>query len=414
MHMTSTAAQARPLTRREILGWRNAIFVMFALSGLSIATWVARLPAIRDALGLTTGNVGVLIFGMSAGSILGLVLSAWILGRFGPRRGMAVSIVLVAVGLIIVGLGAGVFVSAPVVFVGLAIFGYGNGSVDVMMNVEGAAVEKELGKTVLPLMHALFSGGTVLGAAIGAAASALKISVTAHAIGMAVIIAVAAIVAVRFVPIRPDLHATPDAEKAPLGQRLRERVGVFTDPRLIFIGLIMLGMAFAEGSANDWLPIAVVDGHDQSNTTGAVVFGAFVGAMTVGRVAGGPLIDRFDRVSVLRISAITGIVGLALFIFSPIFPLAIVGAVLWGLGCSLGFPVGMSAAADDPRHAAARVSAVAMIGYCAFLVGPPLIGIVGDHVGILNALLIVFVLMIVAGLSSGAARERSHADRTAG
>lgn len=412
--MTSSPLQSRTLSRREIVAWRNAVFVMFALSGLSIATWVARLPAIRDALGLTTGNVGVLIFGMSAGSIIGLLLSAWILGRIGPRRGMAASIILVAIGLIVVGLGAGVFVSAPVVFVGLAIFGYGNGSVDVMMNVEGAAVEKELGKTVLPLMHALFSAGTVLGAGIGAAASALKISVTAHAVGMAVIIAVAAIIAVRFVPIRPDLHAIPDAEQPPLRERLREKVAVFADPRLIFIGLIMLGMAFAEGSANDWLPIAVVDGHDQSNTTGAIVFGVFVGAMTVGRVAGGPLIDRFDRVSVLRISAATGIVGLALFIFSPIFPLAIVGAVLWGLGCSLGFPVGMSAAADDPRHAAARVSAVAMIGYCAFLVGPPLIGIVGDHVGILNALLIVFVLMIVAGLSSGAARERSEAARSGG
>ncbi|PSL38040.1 fucose permease [Labedella gwakjiensis] len=412
--MTSSPLQSRTLSRREIVAWRNAVFVMFALSGLSIATWVARLPAIRDALGLTTGNVGVLIFGMSAGSIIGLLLSAWILGRIGPRRGMAASIVLVAIGLIVVGLGAGVFVSAPVVFVGLAIFGYGNGSVDVMMNVEGAAVEKELGKTVLPLMHALFSAGTVLGAGIGAAASALKISVTAHAVGMAVVIAVAAIIAVRFVPIRPDLHAIPDAEQPPLRERLREKVAVFADPRLIFIGLIMLGMAFAEGSANDWLPIAVVDGHDQSNTTGAIVFGVFVGAMTVGRVAGGPLIDRFDRVSVLRISAATGIVGLALFIFSPIFPLAIVGAVLWGLGCSLGFPVGMSAAADDPRHAAARVSAVAMIGYCAFLVGPPLIGIVGDHVGILNALLIVFVLMIVAGLSSGAARERSEAARSGG
>jgi fucose permease len=412
--MSPSPQHTRTLTRRETVAWRNAIFVMFALSGLSIATWVSRLPAIRDALGLTTGNVGVLIFGMSAGSIVGLLLSAWLLGRLGPRRGMALSTILVAVGLVVVGLGAGVLLSPVVVFIGLVILGYGNGSVDVMMNVEAAAVEKELGKTVLPLMHGLFSGGTVVGAGIGAAASALHIDVTAHAIGMAVLVAVGAVLAVRFVPLRPDLNAVHPSEQPPLGERVREKLLVWADPRLILIGLIMLGMAFAEGSANDWLPIAAVDGHGQSNTTGAVVFGVFVGAMTVGRVAGGPLIDRFDRVSVLRISAATGIVGLALFIFSPLFPLAIVGAVLWGLGCSLGFPVGMSAAADDPRHAAARVSAVAMIGYCAFLVGPPLIGVVADHVGILNALLIVFVLMIVAGLCSGAARERSDADRADG
>lgn len=412
--MTSTPQQSSTFTRSELLGWRNAIFVMFALSGLSLATWVSRLPAIRDSLGLTTGNVGVLILGMSAGSVLGLLLSAWILGRIGPRRGMALSMILVAVGLAIVGIGAGVLLSPVVVFIGLAIFGYGNGSVDVMMNVEGAAVEKKLGKTVLPLMHALFSGGTVAGAGIGALASALRIDVTWHAIGMSALLVIAAVVSVRFVPLRADALASPEADERPIGERVREKLAVWTDPRLIFIGLIMLGMAFAEGSANDWLPIAIVDGHDQSNTTGAIVFGVFVGAMTVGRVAGGPLIDRFDRVTVLRVSAATGLVGLALFIFSPVFALAIVGVVLWGLGCALGFPVGMSAAADDPRHAAARVSAVAMIGYCAFLVGPPLIGIVADHVGILNALLIVFVLMIVAGLSSGAARERSEADRTAG
>ncbi|RWZ52645.1 MFS transporter [Labedella phragmitis] len=410
----SSPLRTSSFTRSELVGWRNAIFVLFALSGLSIATWVSRLPAIRDGLGLTTGNVGVLIFGMSAGSILGLLLSAWLLSTLGPRRGMALSMILVAVGLAIVGVGAGVLVSPVVVFIGLAIFGYGNGSVDVMMNVEGAAVEKELGKTVLPLMHALFSAGTVAGAGIGAAASALSIDVTWHAIGMSVLLVVSVLVAVRFVPIRQDLAAVQPENGAPFRERVREKLLVWADPRLVFIGLIMLGMAFAEGSANDWLPIAVVDGHDQTNTTGAIVFGVFVGAMTVGRVAGGPLIDRFDRVSVLRISAATGIVGLALFIFSPVFPVAIVGAVLWGLGCSLGFPVGMSAAADDPRHAAARVSAVAMIGYCAFLVGPPLIGIVADHVGILNALLIVFVLMIVAGLSSGAARERSAAEQSAG
>jgi len=82
-----------------------------------------------------------------------------------------------------------------------------------------------------------------------------------------------------------------------------------------------------------------------------------------------------------------------------------VGIVLWGLGSALGFPVGMSAAADDPRTAAARVSAVATIGYCAFLIGPPIIGVLGEQVGILRALLVVLVLVVAAGLASGAARE---------
>jgi fucose permease len=165
-------------------------------------------------------------------------------------------------------------------------------------------------------------------------------------------------------------------------------------------------MAFAEGSANDWLTLAMVDGHGLDNAGGALMFGVFVTAMTAGRLGGVFLLDRFGRVPVLRGSALLAIVGLVIVIFGESLPLIVVGIVLWGLGSSLGFPVGMSAAADDPRTAAARVSAVATIGYVAFLVGPPLIGVLGEHVGILRALLVVLVLVVAAGLASGAAREK--------
>jgi cyanate permease len=129
-------------------------------------------------------------------------------------------------------------------------------------------------------------------------------------------------------------------------------------------------------------------------------------AMTIGRLGGVRLLDRFGRVPVLRATSICVAVGLLIFIFVPVFWIDIVGIVLWGVGASLGFPIGMSAAADDPRRAAARVSAVATIGYCAFLVGPPVIGFLGNQFGILNGLLLVLVLVGLAGVVSGAARER--------
>jgi len=94
-----------------------------------------------------------------------------------------------------------------------------------------------------------------------------------------------------------------------------------------------------------------------------------------------------------------------MLIFVPVVWIAVIGVVLWGLGASLGFPVGMSAAADDPRTAAASVSAVATIGYVAFLVGPPMIGFLGEQVGILNGLLLVLVLVALAGVFSHKARE---------
>lgn len=399
------ASALRP--RRELVAWRNAIFVIFTLSGLSIATWAARLPEIKSNLDVSTGSIGVLILGMSVGSILGLMASAWLLVRLGARTGMVLALGLVAVGLVLIGVGAGLIFSPMLVFIGLALFGFGNGTVDVMMNVEGAAAETELGKTVLPLMHACFSLGTVIGAALGAAASALRIDVTWHAIAMAAVIAVTVVIAVRFVPVRDELgDDTPThSHKSDWKARLRANLSVWGDMRLILIGVIMLGMAFAEGSANDWLALATVEGHGQSEPVGALVFGVFVTAMTVGRVAGGPLIDRFGRVLVLQVSAGSAIVGLLVFILGPNLPVIVVGAVLWGLGSALGFPLGMSAAAEG-KNAAARVSAVAMIGYLAFLVGPPLIGILGDYVGLLNALYVVLILVVLSGLASPAAREQ--------
>jgi predicted MFS family arabinose efflux permease len=192
-------------------------------------------------------------------------------------------------------------------------------------------------------------------------------------------------------------------EEAPTGG-FRSRLAVWTDPRVLLIGVIVLGMAFAEGSANDWLSLAMVDGHGFGNSGGAAVLGLFLAAMTVGRIGGVFFLDRFGRVPVLRASAVLAVIGLLVVITVPLDGIAVVGVVLWGLGASLGFPVGMSAAADDPRTATATVGAVATIGYTAFLVGPPLIGLIGEHVGILRALLVVLALIAAAGLASGAAR----------
>ncbi|WP_230672950.1 MFS transporter [Rathayibacter sp. Leaf248] len=398
--MTSTSA----LSRRELVAWRNAVFTIFVLSGLSIATWVSRTPAIRDELQLSTSGVGLLILAMSIGAIVGLMLSTAIMSALGARRGMVAGLSVCASGLAILGVAADTLGALPVAFAGMALLGFGNGAVDVMMNVEGAANEKAFGKTLLPLFHAFFSLGTVAGALVGAAASALAIPVAAHFVGVAVVVVATVAVAIRFVPVRADLDTQGVATaKPPIRERVAASLGVWRDLRLVVIGLIMLGMAFAEGSANDWMTLAMVDGHGSSTTTAAIVFGVFVAAMTVGRVLGGPVLDRFGRVPVLRGSALLAVVGILLFILAPVDALVIAGAVAWGLGCSLGFPVGMSAAAEGP-HSAARVSAVATLGYVAFLVGPPAIGFLGEHVGILNALFLVLALVVVAGLASPAAR----------
>lgn len=403
----SSTAPARD--RRELVAWRNAVFAVFVLSGLALATWVARIPGVRDDLGLgkDPSAVGLLILGMSVGAILGLVVSSPALVRFGPHKGMAGALMIAAVGMALLGLGSTVFHAVPLVAVGLILLGFGNGMLDVMMNVEGTAVEREIGKTLMPLMHACFSLGTVIGAGIGAAAAALHIAVAWHLLGVSVVLVVGILVAIRFIPREAELgDEAGEKQRIPFGERMRSALAVWADWRLILIGVVMLGMAFGEGSANDWISLAVVDGHDQTNATGAIVFGVFVAAMTVGRVAGGPIVDRIGRVNAIRITAGMGVAGLLLFILGGPMWVVVIGTVLWGFGVSLGFPLGMSAAADGTGNPAARVSAVAIIGYCAFLVGPPVIGFLGKEFGLLNALYLILALLLASLLAAPAVRPQ--------
>jgi MFS family permease len=396
----------------DVRRWRNAVFVIFALSGASVSSWAARIPAARDALHIDAGKVGLLILSMSIGSVCGLFVTGWAAQRFGHRRGMSASLLVVAVGLVLAGFGATVAHDIPLTVLGLFLLGLGNGCVDVMMNVSGAAAERRIGRTLMPLMHACFSIGTVIGAAIGAGAAALGVPVSWHLLGAAVVIALGGVASVRFVPdrvVEDDSHAVPDRFEDPgvfrrFGARLVARLEVWRDPRLVLIGVVMLGMAFAEGSANDWLALASVDGHGVSTSKAAVILDVFMVSMTLGRTVGGPVVDRIGRVAAIRVTATLAIAGLLLFILGSAPEAYVAGTVLWGLGACLGFPLGMSAAADDHANATARVASVAMIGYLAFLAGPPFIGFLADHVGLLHALYVIVALVIAALLAAPALR----------
>lgn len=403
-HPADAAAPA--LTRRELTRWRDAVFAIFALCGLAIASWLARTPTIRDLLHASTAEMGWVVFGIAAGSIVGLTLSSHALAAFGPRLMILGTLIGSSVGLVIAGFGASVLGNGVVVVAGLAVFGACNGACDVSMNVEGAANERALGRTVMPLFHAAFSGGTMVGAALGALAERLGVPILLHVGIVAVLLAGGAAVAVTRLQPHPDAPSADSDSHESAGWR--SRLAIWKDRRTLLIGIIVLGMAFAEGSANDWLALAMVDGHHVSKANGALIFGVFVTAMTIGRVAGVKVLDRYGRVTVLRVTSVLAVAGLLVVIFAPT-PIAIIGVVFWGLGASLGFPVGMSAAADDPATAGARVSAVATIGYMAFLVGPPVLGFLGEQFGLLKALLLIAVLIALAGLVSSAAREPKRA-----
>lgn len=397
--MTMTERAAPPLAarpddariRRAIL----AVTVMFALNGAAFATFASRLPDVKSLLGLSPAGLGLFLISGSIGSVLGLPMSGWIAGRLGSRVAVRLAALLTTAAYI----GTATSVATrhhwtAVAF--LVVAGWGIGLWDVVMNLEGAIAERHLGRSIMPRFHALFSGGTVLAALIGAGATAAHVPVWLHVGAMMCLLAGVGLWATHGFGTLPRLpEKAPGTTPDPAAGERVSHLSVWLDPRVLLIGVVTLVAAFTEGTANDWLSLAFVEGHHVPTWAGVLAFATFLSCMTAGRLIGTKLLDRFGRVPVLRVCFALAVVGCLVVVFAPT-ALAYAGIVVWGFGVSLGFPVGMSAAADDPVRTNARISVISTIAYTAFLAGPPLLGLLGEHVGVLHALLAVGAAATIA------------------
>jgi MFS family permease len=389
------------LAPSRVLAARNAVFVLFGLAGTTFATFASRIADTKAALGLTPGELGVTLLAASAGSVAALPSAGKVADRVGAARTIQLGMALAFSGLVVVGVAVDVARARLLVAVGLFLVGVGVGLWDVAMNLEGAAVERLMGRTVMPRFHAAFSGGTVLAALIGAAMSWGHVPLLVH-FGAVVLVSVpVGLWGLRaFLPRETEADADEGATGA---ERVAPR-SAWLEPRTLMIGLVVLAAAFTEGTANDWVAVGFVEGHGVPPWAGVLAFAAFLSFMTFGRLAGTRLLDHYGRAPVVRVTFAMAAVGSLLVIFGPM-PVAYVGTAIWGVGASLGFPVGMSASADDPARAAARMSVVATIGYTAFIAGPPLLGFLGDHFTVLRALLAVTAVVALAMLVIPATRE---------
>lgn len=374
-----------------------ATFVVFGINGLVFASWAARIPAVTEILRITSGQMGTLLLCTAVGSLLALPTAGLVVGRIGTANAVRFGGVLAAAAGVGIALSLSV-ASIPGTAVSLFFFGIAIGLWDVSQNIEGADVEHRLRRTIMPQFHAAFSGGAFIGALVGAGLSNLGVGLPAHLLAIAGVVLVATLVAPRyFLPHAASVLPQGEAKPA-------KGPSAWRDSRTLLIGVVVLGATLTEGAGNDWIAKASVDGLGTADSTGALMFALFVLAMTAMRFLGGRVIDAYGRVAVLRASMAAAAVGLGLFVLAGNVWIAAAGAALWGIGAALAFPMGMSAAADDPQRAAARVSVVSTLGYVSFLAGPPLLGYLGDLVGIHQALLAILAPIVVALLLAGAAR----------
>ena len=432
--------------------------MVFATNGFLLAAWVSRLPATRDRLGASAAELGLVLLAPGFGSLLSMPFSGRWCRRFGSRAVVAAT--TVAASAVLVGLA----VVPTLVALGAALFVWGSfyGSWDVAMNVHGSAVEQRAGREWMPRYHACWSVGGIAGAGFGALAAhlggplVLHFAVVAAACTALVMVSLRSFVEDRTIPHLgvpdpappapgvldhgpptsgvPDpgvpMSGPPEGERSPSAERggavvhrpgrTRSRPGrsrpgrsrsgprrgrVLTR-RLLLVGVVTICATTLEGAAADWLALFLTDERGATASLAAAGYAVFAVAMAGGRFAGTAVAERLGRHGAVRAGGLVAFAGVLLTVLGPGLVVSYLGAALWALGVCLVFPAAVSAGGQTPDRPADAIAAVTTIGYGGFLLGPPVIGLLADQVGLGRALLVLLVL--AAGIAALAPAVRSR------
>ena len=377
------------------LKWsRAAVFLVFAVFGLCISTWAVHIPSVQERTGVSVGTLGSLLLLHGAGALIGMQACGPLINRWGSAR-----IALVGAAAMAATLALPLNAPTPATLGGaLLIFGGATGITDVGMNARAVAVEQQAGKPIMSAFHATFSVGSVVGSLVGAATLAAAWgmpSTTAVMCGACLLLV--AVTAPNLFGVRADpttgVGAPPEgAPSEPLSKRRR----------LVLLGALAFVLLLAEGCAMDWSSLHAQERLGVSNSLGALVFGGFVTAMTVGRFTADIVSAKRGPAWVLRYGSLAAVVGLGIVVASPALPLTMAGWVIFGLGLSGSLPQVLTAAGNVAGATGTDFSRVVGCGYVALLAGPALIGWLSELVTLNLALLLPLVAVAAAALGARA------------
>jgi MFS family permease len=386
------SVRARAEIGRQLWAARLSILGIFFLNGFGFASWVVRIPAIQEKLGLGEGLLGAALLSAAVGSLASMPLTGWLVSRFGSRPVVWVTASAWPVVLVLLALAP----NLPLFVLALLFAGAAVGALDVSMNAHAVTVEREYRRPIMSSFHAAFSFGGLAGAAGGGLVAASGVGELQHLAGVAVITAVAAVYFCRgMLPAAAD--AEPDGSETG-GQP------VFVRPTraLLGLGVIAFCVLLGEGAMADWSAVYLEKTLETGPGFAAAGFAAFSLTMAVGRLSGDWLTERFGSAGLVRAGAALAAVGLgiSLAVADPLF--ALVGFASAGAGFSIIFPATLSAAGNkEGVSAGPALAAVASAGYFGFLVGPPSIGFVAEAFGLGGALYIVVALSALIVLLAG-------------
>lgn len=354
--------------------------LVFFICGIGHGTWAPRLAEIKAQIGASDGELGLSLLMLGVGALIGMPISGVLAGRYGSRSISAVT-----------ALGHGLVFPLMAfawswISLGVAMLLYGLliGSLDVAMNVQASEIERRKDKPIMSSFHGVYSVGDMTGALLTGLVASLAIGLAPHFLLVAAILLLAG---------AGGCWAMISDRKA--GSSTGGPAFVRPSGLLVLIGLIAFAALVAEGSVGDWSAIYLHDYQGADTKTAAIALTVFALAMAVMRFAGDRLVARFGPFAILQASGSLAAAGLAIALLTSMPTIAILGYGISGLGVAVLFPVVLSIA---PRFsglsASASVAAVATLGYGGFLIGPPVIGLVADQIGLPLALGMVVLLLV--------------------
>jgi MFS family permease len=379
----------------SLLRSRAAVFLLFASFGLVLATWAVHLPTVQQKTGISTALLGTVLLVLGVGSLAGMQVCGPVIDRFGSgpvavAGGCAMAATLPAP------LAATTFWQ---IVVGAVIFGIAIGCADVAMNAAAVDVERDYGRPIMASFHAVFSIGNVTGSLVAAATFAMGLDALPGAAIVAVL-GVAAVTAAGAILLPGGVRARA---KSPVPHNLTSAADEHGTPsrRILILGVLAFLLLLSEGSAMDWSSLHAQQLLGASASAGALAFGSFVAAMTVGRFSVDRIVQRFGPVRVVRWGSVTAGAGLVVVIVSATLPLTILGWILFGLGLSGGIPQVFTAAGNSAGRSGRVLSRVVGLGYVAILAGPALIGWLAELTSLQVAFVLPLLAVVVCAASAG-------------
>ncbi|MEU6797623.1 MFS transporter [Nonomuraea wenchangensis] len=374
---------------------RAAVAVLFLTNGAVFFNVVPRYPQIKADLGVSNAVFGGAVAGFSIGALLAGLLAGVFVRRFGSARVAAFGIVVTTLATLAIP-----FAPNWIVFGGaLFVVGALDAVVDVAQNAHGLRVQRLYQRSILNSLHGVWSIGAVLGGLMGAAAAGLRLPLAVHLGISAALISAVAVVAYRFLLPGPEdaeraavPPATDDGDPvAPAGRRSFARPAVWM---LAALGVLAACGALVEDAGASWGALYLTGLHADAATAGLAVV-AFQTAMTIGRLSGDRVVDRFGQRTVTRVGGLLAAAGMGAALAVPSVPSALAGFVLAGLGTATLVPAAMHTADELPGlPAGTGLTVVSWLLRGGFLLSPLLVGFVADLVSLRAGLLSV----VFAGL----------------